>query len=43
MDEALGLFGLLLYILAVITLAGAVTYGVVRLTPSRRDKGERTS
>ena len=43
MDEALGLLGLLLYILAVIALAGAVTYAVVRLTPSKRDKTEQTS
>ena len=43
MDDALGLLGLLVYILAVITLAGAVTYAVVRLTPSRRDKGEQAS
>jgi hypothetical protein len=43
MDDALGLLGLLVYIVAVIALAGAVTYAVVRLTPSRRNKPERTS
>ena len=43
MDDALGLLGLLVYILAVISLAGAVTYAVVRFTPSKRDKSERTS
>ncbi len=40
MDEALGLLGLLVYILAVIALAGAVTFAVVRLTPSRRKKAK---
>jgi hypothetical protein len=43
MDEALGLLGLAVYILCVIALAGAVTFGVVRLTPSRRKKPEATS
>ena len=40
MDAALGLLGLLLYIASVIVLAGAVTYGVVRLTSIRRRKPE---
>ena len=38
MTTALDLLGLLLYILAVTALAGAVTYSVVRLTPSRKKK-----
>ncbi len=40
METALGLLGLAAYILAVIALAGAVTFLVVRLTPSRRQKNE---
>lgn len=36
METALGLFGLLLVIAVVIALAAAVTFTVVKLTPSRR-------
>jgi hypothetical protein len=34
MDAVLGLFGIVLWIVAVIALAAAVTYVVVRISPS---------
>ena len=40
MDTALGLLGVLVFIVAVVSLAAAVTYTVVRLTPQRKDKSE---
>ena len=40
MDDVLGVLGLIVYIVGVISLAGAVTYAVVRFTPSRRKKSE---
>jgi hypothetical protein len=33
MDTVLGLFGILLWIVAVIALAAGVTYAVIRLSP----------
>ena len=35
MDTVLGLFGVVAYILGVLTLAASVTYIVVRLSPAR--------
>jgi hypothetical protein len=40
MDNALGLLGLLVFIIAVVALAAAVTYTVVRFTPQRKEKTE---
>jgi hypothetical protein len=39
MDTALGLVGLVFFIACVIALAAAVTWTVVRLTPSRSPAG----
>jgi hypothetical protein len=38
METVLGLFGMVLWIVAVIALAAGVTYAVVRLTPERDEK-----
>ena len=38
MDSVLGLIGLTLYIIATIGLAAAVTWGVVKLSPSKSQK-----
>ena len=38
MSTALGLLGIAVFILGVLSLAAAVTYSVVRLTPTRGDK-----
>ena len=38
MDTVLGLFGLALYIVVIIGLASAVTWGVVKLSPSKSQK-----
>jgi hypothetical protein len=43
MDTALGLLGVLAFIVAVVSLAAAVTYTVVKLTPQRKEKPETTS
>jgi len=43
MDTVLGLFGMALWIVAVIALAAGMTYAVVRLTPEREDKKPETS
>ena len=43
MDTALGLLGVLAFIVCVVALAAAVTYTVVRLTPQREDKAEPES
>ena len=37
METVLGLLGVVAFILAVLGVAAAVTYTVVRLTPSRRN------
>ena len=39
-DTALGLLGVLAFIVGVVSLAAAVTYTVVRLTPQRKNKPE---
>jgi hypothetical protein len=38
MDTVLGLIGLLIYIVAIISLAAAVTWGVVKISPSKSQK-----
>jgi len=38
MDSILGLIGLTVYIVAIIGLASAVTWGVVKLSPSKSQK-----
>ena len=38
METVLGLFGMALWIVAVIAMAAGVTYAVVKLTPERGDK-----
>ena len=38
MDTVIGLIGLTLYIIATIGLASAVTWGVVKLSPSKSQK-----
>ena len=43
MDNALGLLGLVVFIVCIVALAAAVTYSVVRLTPQRKDKAEEPS
>ena len=43
MDTVLGLLGLLAFIVGVVSLAAAITYTVVRLTPQREDKPEPES
>jgi hypothetical protein len=43
MDTVLGLLGLLAFIACVVSLAAAVTYSVVRLTPQRAEKTEPES
>ena len=40
METVLGLFGMALWIVAVIALAAGMTYAVVRLTPEKADKPE---
>jgi hypothetical protein len=42
MDTLLGLLGVALFVVAIVALSAAVTYAVVRLTPSR-DKKEQQS
>ena len=41
MDEALGLLGLAVYMTAVIGLASAVTFAVVKLSPSKAVKEQQ--
>ena len=43
METVLGLFGMALWIVAVIALAAGMTYAVVRLTPEREDKKPETT
>jgi hypothetical protein len=43
MDTVLGLLGLAIFIPCVISLAAAVTYAVVKLTPSRRKESQPTA
>jgi len=44
MDTVLGLFGVAIWIVAVIAIAAAVTYAVVRLTPGDKSpKAPETS
>ena len=38
METVLGLFGMALWIVAVIAMAAGVTYLVVKVTPEREDK-----
>ena len=38
MDTVLGLFGLAIYIVVIIGLAAAVTWAVVKLSPSKSQK-----
>ncbi|MGH3053197.1 MAG: hypothetical protein ACRDM8_09620 [Gaiellaceae bacterium] len=38
MDVILGLFGIAIWIVAVIALAAAVTYAVIKLTPGDKDE-----
>ena len=38
MDTVVGLIGLTLYIIAIVALASAVTWGVVKLSPSKSQK-----
>jgi len=38
MDTVLGLIGLVIYIVVVISFAAAVTWGVVKLSPSKSQK-----
>jgi len=38
MDTVLGLIGLTVYIVAIIGLASAVTWGVVKISPSKSQK-----
>ena len=38
MDTVLGLIGLVIYMAAVISLAAAVTWGVVKISPSKSQK-----
>ncbi len=38
MDKVLGLIGLTAYIVAIVGLASAVTWGVVKLSPSKSQK-----
>jgi hypothetical protein len=42
MDTALGLFGIVLWIVAVIALAAAVTYAVVKVSPGDDDAKPKT-
>jgi hypothetical protein len=43
MDTLLGLFGVAVFVVAIVALSAALTYAVVRLTPSRRGKGEQSA
>jgi FlaG/FlaF family flagellin (archaellin) len=43
MATALGLVALVLFIAAVIVLAAAITWVVVKVTPQRRQKSEQAS
>ena len=38
MDTVLGLIGLTIYIVGIISLAAAVTWGVVKISPSKSQK-----
>jgi hypothetical protein len=38
MDTAIGLVGLTVYIVVIVALASAVTWGVVKLSPSKSQK-----
>ncbi len=40
MSDVLGLLALVVYIVAVIAFAAAITWAVVKLTPTRKDKEE---
>ena len=42
MDTALGLLGLLVYVVCVISIAAGVTYLVVRITPTGKPKETET-
>jgi hypothetical protein len=43
METALGVLGLVAFIVGVVSLAAAVTYTVVRVTPQRKPKPEPES
>ena len=43
MGTVLGLFGMALWIVAVIALAAGMTYAVVKLTPEREEKTTEAS
>jgi hypothetical protein len=43
MDTVLGLIGIVLFIIGVLSLAAAVTWTVVKLTPQRQKKPEPES
>jgi hypothetical protein len=43
MDTLLGLFGVAVFVVAIVALSAGVTYAVVRLTPSRRGKEEQSA
>ena len=43
MDTALGLLGLVVYIACVVALAAAVTWTVVKLTPSKAAKPDASA
>jgi len=38
MDTVLGLIGLAIYIVGIVSLAAAVTWGVVKISPSKSQK-----
>jgi hypothetical protein len=44
METVLGLIGLALYVLAILALSAAVTYAVIRISPTRttKPKAEKT-
>jgi len=37
MDTVVGLFGILVWIVAVIGLAAAITFAVIRISPTKRE------
>jgi hypothetical protein len=40
MDTVLGLFGMVVWIIAVMALAAGVTYAVIRLSPGEKNKSK---
>ena len=43
MDTVLGLIGLALYVLAILSLSAAITYAVVKISPAKASKNGRTT